>query len=171
MSFIKKNGLNHFLEKIERYRVGISETNVPELVGRETVNIVVDKYNSTNVKPINVTKEINGSKVEVVAYGEKLAFAEFGTGITGKKGLYPETNLPDKSTKLVFESPKGVQQSTDGWEYNYRAEQAKQKGIQIKDFVGFEPQKQMLDSSIKIKEEMPSIIKKAINKRSLNKTR
>ena len=47
-----------------------------------------------------------------------IAYHEFGTGIYAQ-GSYPDNSkLPTQT--LTFESPKGKQQTTQGWEYYYK---------------------------------------------------
>ena len=83
-----------------------------------------------------------------------MAFSEYGTGVVGK-GTY-EGELPTQ--KLEFESPSGVQQSTEGWQYNYRKEQ----GQTEMDWTGFRANAQMFKTSRRLQTELPSEIMKEI---------
>ena len=154
MSFVKKNGLNHFLNSIKKYNKHINQSKITEVVGEIGVDIAKAEYvgDSESSTDRDIRYEINGDNVEIIARGEKLAFSEFGTGVLGQ-GTY-EGNLPSASMKLMFESPKGVQQSTDGWEYNYRAEQAKKKGVVLKDFRGRPAKAQMFNTSLRLQSEL-----------------
>lgn len=57
------------------------------------------------------------TKGEISANGDEVAFIEFGTGRIGEKSNYPKELLPSET--LIFESPKGHNQSTQGWIYYY----------------------------------------------------
>lgn len=161
MGFVKKNTLNHFLNSVRLYNKKIDSSEITEVVGQIGVKIAQEEYAGGTTADENPTgqdirAEIRDGGVDINAYGEKLAFSEFGTGIMGR-GTY-QGELPNASVKLEFESPKGVQQSTNGWQYNYRKEQ----GQTIKDFTGRPAKAQMFNTSQRLQSELSEEIRKFI---------
>lgn len=142
---VKENDLNRFLKRIIKYNNQIEQSKIADIIGDIGVDIARNEYLGT--QDTNIRAEKTDEGVDICAYGKELAFAEFGTGVMGK-GTY-DGKLPTMT--LRFESPKGIQQSTRGWEYNYRAEQAKQKGIIIKDFKGYPARAQMFKTGQKLR--------------------
>lgn len=59
----------------------------------------------------------SANRGQVYAFGNDVAFEEFGTGRVGQKSNYPQELLPKKI--LRFESPEGYNQVTRGWVYYY----------------------------------------------------
>ena len=133
------------------YKGKINRDEIVELVGNIGVEIATDEYQG-KINDITSIDSSNGTKI--VARGEKIAYMEFGTGVTGRN-TYDGT-LPTQ--KLVFESPKGVRQSTEGWQYNYRKEQ----GQTEKDFIGHVAEAQMFKTAQRLRTELPSKIKQKI---------
>lgn len=151
MAIVKKNNLNRFSKRLMNYKGKINRDEIVELVGDIGVEIATDEYQG-KINDIISIDSSNGAKI--VAKGEKIAYMEFGTGVTGRN-TYDGT-LPTQ--KLVFESPKGVRQSTEGWQYNYRKEQ----GQTEKDFRGHVAEAQMFKTSQRLRTELPSKIKQKI---------
>ena len=156
MSVKKTNTLNRFLGNLNRYKKSIDTDKIADVIGDIGSNVAREEYSTSSVIPNEIRKEIIGNSVEIIAVGEKLAFSEFGTGILGE-GTY-QGELPSKSLKLQFESPQGVQQSTDGWEYNYRKKQQQT----TKDWAGFPAKAHMFNTSQRLQNELGEQIKKTI---------
>lgn len=155
MAIIRKNNLNKFLERLSKSGKSINPNGIADIVGNVAVNVTKEEYAITGVAPNEIRKEINGNQVEIVAVGEHLAFTEFGTGVLGE-GTY-SGDLPAKSVKLQFESPKGIQQSTDGWVYNYRKKQ-NPDNVE-KDWKGMPAKAQMFNASQRLSEQLGEEIK------------
>lgn len=155
MAIVIKNDLNKFLKSLSKSGKSIKPNEIADIVGDVGINIARQEYAITGITPNEIRKEINGNQVEIVAVGEHLAFMEFGTGVLGE-GTY-SGDLPEKSVKLQFESPKGIQQSTDGWVYNYRKKQNPDKVE--KDWKGMPAKAQMFNSSQRLSEQLGEEIK------------
>lgn len=149
-----KNGLDRYLEKLKKHKGRYSESKITRLVGTIGVQTAREEYSASGVSPTSLRAETREGGVDIVATGEHLAFSEYGTGVVGK-GTY-EGELPTQ--KLEFESPSGVQQSTEGWQYNYRKEQ----GQTEMDWTGFRANAQMFKTSRRLQTELPSEIMKEI---------
>lgn len=155
MAIVRKNDLNKFLKSLSKSGKSIKPNEIADIVGDVGINVAREEYAITGVTPNEIRKEINGNQVEVVAVGEHLAFTEFGTGVLGE-GTY-SGNLPEKSVKLQFESPKGIQQSTDGWVYNYRKKQ--NPDTVQKDWAGMTAKAQMFNTSQRLRGQLGEEIK------------
>lgn len=155
-----RNNLNRFLGNLKRYKKAIDVEKIYTIVGNVGEDIAKEEYSNSGVSPNSISHTVDNNTVEIIASGEHLAFTEFGTGVVGE-GSY-QGNLPNASMKLQFESPKGVQQSTDGWEYNYRAKQSKEKGETIKDWKGFPAKAQMFNTSQRLQNELGENIRKFV---------
>ena len=111
-------GLNNFRNKLKNIggtSIQFANEVVDELV-KKGADIARKEY--ANVAGVNVYYETTGAgSGRVVAEKEGLAYIEFGTGRVGQNSKYPKKLLP-KGT-FNFESPKGKQQTTSGWEYYY----------------------------------------------------
>lgn len=158
MAVVVKNDLNRFLKNLSKYRNSMDTSKVSEIIGDIGVKIANEEYATSGVTPTEIRKEVNDNQVEIVAVGEHLAFTEFGTGIVGENTY--QGNLPDESIKLQFESPKGVEQSTDGWVYNYRKKQ--NPDTVTKDWTGMKAKAQMFNTSQRFKEQAGEEIKNFI---------
>jgi hypothetical protein len=155
MVIVRKNDLNKFLKGLSKSGKSIKPNEIADIVGDVGINVAREEYAITGVTPNEIRKEVNGKQVEIVAVGEHLAFTEFGTGVLGE-GTY-SGNLPEKSVKLQFESPKGIQQSTDGWVYNYRKKQNPDKVE--KDWNGTPAKAQMFKVSERLQKHLGEEIK------------
>ncbi|NCC99908.1 MAG: hypothetical protein EOL95_09465 [Bacteroidia bacterium] len=148
------SGLKNFITKVSNLTIRGNKlkNDLANSIANRGVEIASEKYSGKGVS-VNPTPSVDG-KSSVVAEGEKISFMEFGTGIVGD-GTYAGT-LPTQD--ISFESPKGVAQSTKGWEYNYR----KKQGKVDKDWVGFVAGAEMFHTSQELKQEMPIIVANAI---------
>lgn len=150
-NIIIKNGLDNYLSKLKSHVGKYKINKISKNIGSIGKKIAQEEYAQTGVKPESITTNIINNSVEIVAKGEHLAFSEYGTGVRGE-GTY-DGILPTET--LSFESPIGVQQTTKGWEYNYRKKQGKTQ----KDWTGFVAKAQMWKTSRRLQEEMPIKIK------------
>lgn len=151
MAVVRKNNLKRFNKRLLKYRDRFNLEDIVEAVGEIGVDIANSKYNADSVQ---VYSERTQNGVKIVARGDKIAYKEFGTGVVGKNTY--EGTLPTQ--KLVFESPVGVTQSTEGWQYNYRKEQ----GQTDADWTGFVAEAQMFKTGRELREELPKQIKQKI---------
>lgn len=151
MAVVKKNNLARFVRKVSKYQGKINGGEIAEFIGDVGVSVAKEEYSGKNV---DVGAEVGRGTARIVARGDKIAYMEFGTGVTGKNTY--DGQLPTQ--KLVFESPKGVKQSTEGWQYNYRKEQGKTD----KDWIGHRAEAQMFKTSQRLKAELPEKIKQKI---------
>lgn len=122
---IIKNDLENFKTKLLRLNKQNSlVTSLAEKIAKKALEILTTKYAGFDAV-INV--EISEGIVRLSVQGKQVAFDEFGTGTLGEGSSY-EGNLP---TQLIeFESPKGIPQKTQGWQYNYRNKQYGTKALQ-----------------------------------------
>lgn len=133
-----RNTLDRFLQRLDKAQK--KRENIVENIAETAKQVAENYYAIDNAKtPVQISYVITGKHIKLTATGNGLAFREFGTGIRGK-GTYDGT-LPNEA--FIFESPKGVPQTTFGWQYNYRKEQ----GQTTKDWVGFESQAQMFNTA------------------------
>ena len=150
-----KNGLGNFLKRLKNYEK-LDTSKIVGAVGEIAKESAETEYAQSGVTPTRIDVETKQKQVEIVAVGEHLAFSEFGTGVVGK-GTYGG-ELPTQ--ELQFESPKGVQQSTDGWQYNYRKEQ----GQTETDWKGYTAKAQMLKTADKLQQELAKEVAQRLKK-------
>jgi hypothetical protein len=110
--------LNRFRNRLKN--LGSTSTQfankIVDELAKKGADIARQEY--AGVEGVNVYYETTSAgSSRVVAEKEGLAYIEFGTGRVGEQSNYPKQNLPKQT--LTFESPKGRQQSTSGWEYYY----------------------------------------------------
>ena len=150
-----KNGLGGFLKRLKGYEK-LDTSDIADAVGEIAKESAEMEYAQSGVAPTRIDVESKQNQVEIVAVGEHLAFSEFGTGIVGS-GTYGG-ELPTR--ELQFESPKGIQQSTDGWQYNYRKEQ----GQTEKDWKGFTAKAQILKTANRLEQDLAKEVAKRLKK-------
>lgn len=169
MAGVNTSGLKRFISKVSKYRhMENLADEIAEKVAERGVEIAREKYFATNVEITNQSSEIKGQR-RIIVKGKGLAFLEFGTGLVGK-GTYPDESKLPKET-ISFESPKGVPQSTDGWQYYYPNPKTKKDGGWYAGKVFHRGQTagaQMFDTAQQLRAEMGDIgkekIKEAIKK-------
>lgn len=160
-------GLKEFQRRLKKFNIGkqFADT-VADSVADRGVEIAREEYKGENV---DVRKETLGNgETQIVASGKGLAYMEFGTGEYAK-GTY-QGKLPTET--ISFESPKGKPQSTQGWEYYYPNEDTKTTiGGKHGWFLGngvFTTGKvagnQMFYTGDRLKQEIPTIVKKKFGK-------
>lgn len=113
MGITIKSKLESLSNKISNMSNSLEVDRVAEALAERGKDIAEALYSSNNVQVSRT--EVRNGQAEIIASGKAVAYMEFGTGETGR-GTY-EGNLPTQT--LVFESPKGKPQSTQGWVYNY----------------------------------------------------
>lgn len=144
---VKRNTLASYLGKLNAYKKKIKPKEILDTIGEIGVETARNQYGG---EAKNISAVRGDDSVEIIAKGEQLAYMEFGTGVSGR-GTY-EGDLPTE--RLEFESPKGVKQSTKGWQYNYRKEQ----GQTDKDWKGARANAQMFNTARELERELPSKI-------------
>lgn len=152
-----RNGLGEYLERLKKYKNRFKSEKITRLVGSIGVETAREEYSASGVNPTDLRAEVRDDGVDIVATGEHLAFSEFGTGVRGKDTY--EGELPTQT--LIFDS-HGKEQQTQGWEYNYYKEQNKDINPNIPNFTGIAANAQMFKTSIRLRDELPSEIKKEI---------
>lgn len=158
-----KNGLDNYLNRLKAHKGQVKLDMVCKEVANLGVEICAEEYAKTGVNPTSITANINNNSVNLIAHGSHLAFSEYGTGLVGE-GTY-EGDLPTQT--LIFESPKGEQQSTQGWEYYYNNPKTKIMGgwFYGNNFTqGQKAQAQMWKTSRRLREEMPKQIKEKLKR-------
>lgn len=113
MGIAIKSKLEALSNKISNMSNSLEVDSVAEALAERGKDIAEALYSSNNVQVSRT--EVQNGQAEIIASGKGVAYMEFGTGETGR-GTY-EGNLPTQT--LVFESPKGKPQSTQGWVYYY----------------------------------------------------
>lgn len=154
-------GLERFAKKVSLYKLDkVNIEAVADAIAEQGRDIAMEIYGG---HPVTVSVEKSGAGGRrVVAVGEGLSFMEFGTGIVGLRDkLYTAYNRQLPTETIVFESPKGHPQQTQGWEYNYENPFTKQDGkgwfFGGKYTQGQPAQAQMFRTAERLRREMPSI--------------
>ena len=116
MAFVVKNDLQSFVDKLKNYKIQNNLINKAlNLIGKKMVEIAEWEY--ADYEHIKFNASIENNHLTFKANGRGIAYIEFGTGLVGEQSGYPKDKLPTQT--LIFESPKGEQQITQGWEYYY----------------------------------------------------
>lgn len=166
-------GLNKFKLKLNN----LSEKSVKfsneilEEIGRIGEQIAREEY--AGVEGVNIHHETSSRVSRIVAEKEGLAYIEFGTGRVGEQSNYPKESLPKQT--LLFESPKGYTQRTNGWEYYYNNKNTKRTAFGVEGWyhkfhdkldatfvVGQKAGMQMYRTQQRLKNEIPNILKNKI---------
>lgn len=153
-----KNGLASYLDRLNSYKGKIKGYTVKETVAYLGVNVASQEYDKSGVKPTAIQSEISDEGVELIAYGEHLAFSEYGTGVKGE-GTY-DGELPTQTLK--FYSPTGenaIPRETQGWVYDYMK---KLYNPDKKSFQGSIAKAQMWKTSKRLETEMLDKVKNQI---------
>lgn len=95
MSFVKKNQLNSFLNKLNKSKNKMVD-RVANLIATTGEEIAKSQYAGTSIV-VSQTK-INNGRFSIIAKGKGIIFKEFGTGVVGKassyKGKLPSSGIP-----------------------------------------------------------------------------
>lgn len=158
---MKSKALDNFAKQINKFSKmqNIGNKVVDEIANRG-VMVAQSEYSGSRAV-VEKEKTDESGKMKIVSKGKGLAFEEFGTGLVGK-GTY-DGNLPKET--IEFESPKGVPQKTEGWEYYYPNPQTKVNGGWFAGKVFHKGQiakAQMFNTSQQLRQEMKSIAKNTI---------
>lgn len=161
---ISKKNANDLLKQLEGMATQKDKNAIAESVANAGVAIARQKYMSTNVE-VGKTRAKAG-ECKVYARAKGLFYTEYGTGLIGK-GTYPDDSKLPKETRK-FESPKGVPQTTQGWEYYYPNPDTKEYGgwwygEDYKQFTQGQPAgAQMFHAAQELRKITPEIVKKRI---------
>lgn len=158
---IDKRGLQRFSTAVnylssedDEYRSVIGNALADE--GRNIANDEFNKSKSNENVAIQVfSNEIGSGKYEVVASGDTVMFAEFGTGVVGEQGNY-QGDLYEGN--LTFVS-RGQILSTDGYVYNYYK---KLYDKTAEDWKGYEPIAGLWKAGNYLRENCGEIAKEAL---------
>lgn len=162
-------GLDRFISQLNKIRNknNILLKKIVEAVAEEGERYLSNLYslitNTNGNKPPRVTYSfISDNKAQIIAYGEDVAFVEFGTGQVGDgtyKGETPKENVPITGAwKYAYISPskKINQQGEIYWTYyddffsRFRSSKGNVAGNQIYETAKY------------LREQIPSIVKKVI---------
>lgn len=161
---LNKHKYNDMMEHLEGLANRKQTNQIVNAVTKMGVVIAKEKYAGTNVEVGRTTPKNNEAKV--YARGEGLFYTEYGTGLIGQ-GTYPDESKLPKNT-LRFESPKGVPQSTQGWQYYYPNVDTKDNGgwwygEGYKQFTqGQKAGAQMFHTAHELRKKVPAIVKSKI---------
>lgn len=112
-STIKLDGLKHYIESIERYSNLLTKFHeIMEMICQQAEEYARNEYQSHERFDIQVYYENKGKTASIYAYGDQVAFYEFGTGRVGEntyQGTLPTSKVP----------------ITDSWIYYYPNEKTK----------------------------------------------
>lgn len=121
-STIKLDGLKHYIESIERYSNLLTKFHeIMEMICQQAEEYARNEYQSHERFDIQVYYENNGKTASIYAYGDQVAFYEFGTGRVGEntyQGILPTSQVPITDSWIYFypSSAKRVTKSgTEGW--------------------------------------------------------
>ena len=119
MACVVKNDLDKFLKRVNEAKdiSGFKKDRVAIAVAEEGKKFAEYEYAASGYRPKIFTEYLGDGKASIKFQAKDIAFHEFGTGIYAQ-GSYPDNSKLPKQT-LTFESPKGKQQTTQGWEYYY----------------------------------------------------
>lgn len=119
MAFVVKNDLDKFLQLVNDAKdvSGFKKDNIAIALAEKGKEIAEYEYSMSGYMPKISTEYLGNGKSRIRFEAKDIAYHEFGTGIYAQ-GSYPDSSkLPNQT--LTFESPKGKQQTTQGWEYYY----------------------------------------------------
>ena len=121
-STIKLDGLKHYIESVERYSNLLTKFHeIVEMICQQAQEYAMNQYKSHERFDIQVYYEKNGKTASIYAYGDQVAFYEFGTGRVGEntyQGKKPTSGVPITESWIYFypSSAKRVTKSgTEGW--------------------------------------------------------
>lgn len=164
MGIVIKNSLSNFMTRISKSRANLRKDKLLAKLGQFGVDVANQEYSLTTYKPENVKYEVGENQVSIIANGEKIAYSEYGTGVIGKGSNYPKDKLPTEPITFVSPRKSGDIHTTQGWEYNYPNAKTKIDGqswyYEGKKTQGEPAKAQMLKTSLRLKEEIPQMLKK-----------
>ena len=121
-STIKLDGLKHYIESIERYSNLLKKFHeIMEMICQQAEEYARNEYQSHERFDIQVYYENKGKTASIYAYGDQVAFYEFGTGRVGEntyQGNLPTSDVPITSSWYYFypSTAKRVSsKGTEGW--------------------------------------------------------
>lgn len=121
-STIKLDGLKHYIESIERYSNLLTKFHeIMEMICQQAEEYARNEYQSHERFDIQVYYENKGKTASIYAYGDQVAFYEFGTGRVGEntyQGALPTSQVPITDSWIYFypSSAKRVTKSgSEGW--------------------------------------------------------
>lgn len=121
-STIKLDGLKHYIESIERYSNLLTKFHeIMEMICQQAEEYARNEYQSHERFDIQVYYENKGKTASIYAYGDQVAFYEFGTGRVGEntyQGTLPTSQVPITDSWIYFypSSAKRVTKSgSEGW--------------------------------------------------------
>lgn len=144
-SAIKLDGLRRYIERIDRYAVLLSRFHeIMELICQQAQEYAHNEYQSHERFDIQVHYDNNGKTASIYAYGDQVAFYEFGTGRVGEntyQGEKPTSGVPITDSWIYFypSSAKRVTKSgTEGWFWDnkfHRGIRAEAEMWETKEFI------------------------------------
>ena len=140
------------------------ENNIVDIITKRGVDIARQEYTGTSVT-VSRSVSKNGSGT-IYSEAPGLFYMEYGTGRIGAFSHPADMKLPQKTFK--FESPKGVSQVTQGWEYYYNNPATKVDGgwYYGKDYAQFTKGQpagaQMYNTAKKLRTELAKILKNKV---------
>ena len=100
------SGLKHYIESIERYSNLLTKFHeIMEMICRQAQEYALNEYKSHERFDIQVHYDNNGKTASVYAYGDQVAFYEFGTGRVGEntyQGTLPTSQVPITDSWIYF---------------------------------------------------------------------
>ena len=121
-STIKLDGLKHYIESIERYSNLLTKFHeIMEMICQQAEEYARNEYQSHERFDIQVYYENKGKTASIYAYGDQVAFYEFGTGRVGEntyQGTLPTSQVPITDSWIYFykSSAKRITKSgSEGW--------------------------------------------------------
>ncbi len=117
MSFVKRNDLGRFANKL--YKIGTNNlaNTTTELLADKGKEIAREQYKGTT---ISVDSIVNNNTATIIANGKQVAYLEYGTGLIGKgtyKGNLPTNGVPITGNwEYYYDSPhKVIENGKQGW--------------------------------------------------------
>lgn len=144
-STIDLSGLKHYIESIERYSNLLMKFHeIMEMICQQAQDYALNEYKSHERFDIQVHYDNNGKTASIYAYGDQVAFYEFGTGRVGEntyQGNKPTSGVPITDSWIYFypSSAKRVTKSgTEGWFWDkkfHRGIRAEAEMWETKEFI------------------------------------
>lgn len=150
MAIVKKNTLQRFLNKVNKFSKNAQE-NLANKIAETGKKIAEMQYGITPDKESSVTvttKSLGKGKARIIASGKGLIYQEYGTGVRGEQSHYEgNLNFPIDFISSYRKNGERVPVHLNKWTYYY----AHQLKLSPKKFEGHEAYAQMFKTGQELK--------------------
>lgn len=146
-STIDLSGLKHYIESIERYSNLLAKFHeIMEMICQQAQDYALNEYKSHERFDIQVHYDNNGKTASIYAYGDQVAFYEFGTGRVGEntyQGNKPTSGVPITDSWIYYYPNKKTKRTSsrtgeEGWFWDkkfHRGIRAEAEMWETKEFI------------------------------------